>query len=262
MEDKILHCQFPAAPPWCGPAVNPVVGTGLPHSSWRGRRIAPLNPGVGTGLSLQSCCGNRIALLPGIGARPRLPGIEASCRAHAKVEILPSKKNVEVVGLDDNREKIFPVVLWGDNCLKFRRTCPALKPPPRPHHLPGIEASSLPAHRGRNSDFAFLPKKPITGPAPKVRQRGCPRSIADGVFFHHSHAQPSILLWQQDCSTQSCCGNRIAPSILLWQQDCSPARHRSPAAPARHRSLLPSPRQGRDSSQQKKCRGCRLRRQP
>ena len=42
----------------------------------------------------------------------------------------------------------------------------------------------------------------------------------------------SILLWQQNCSTQSCCGNRIALvnpavatglplSILLWQQDCS-----------------------------------------
>ena len=70
------------------------------------------------------------------------------------------------------------------------------------------------------------------GPAPEVRQRGCPCSIADRVFFHHSHALPSILLWQQDCSTQSCCGNRIAPPnpavatgllhpILLWQQDCS-----------------------------------------
>ena len=40
-----------------------------------------------------------------------------------------------------------------------------------------------------------------------------------------------ILLWQQDCPCQSCCGNRIAIvnpavatglplSILLWQQDC------------------------------------------
>ena len=85
----------------------------------------------------QSCCGNRIALLPGIGARPRLPGI-ASCRAHAKVEILPSKKNVEVVGLDDNREKIFPVVLWGDNCL--RRTCPA---EPRQPDMEGTQLMSL-----------------------------------------------------------------------------------------------------------------------
>ena len=81
------------------------------------------------------------------------------------------------------------------------------------------------------SRVGFHPENPITGPAPKVRQRCCPRSIADRVFFHHSHALPSILLWQQDCSTQSCCGNRIAPPnpavatgllhpILLWQQDC------------------------------------------
>ena len=140
--------------------------------------------------------------------------------------------------------------------------------------LPGIEASPAapparhslqPAHRGRDSDFALPPRselrlrffaeKPITGPAPKVReiccprsitpgvffsitgpapevrQRGCPRSIADGVFFHHSHALPSILLWQQDCPCQSWRGNRIAlvnpgvatgllPPILLWQQEC------------------------------------------
>ena len=64
--------------------------------------------------------------LPGI-ARPRLPGI-ASCRAQGRDS--SQQKNVEVGGLD-NREKIFPVVLW-DNCLKFRRTCPA---EPR---LPGI----------------------------------------------------------------------------------------------------------------------------
>ena len=56
----------------------------------------------------------------------------------------------------------------------------------------------------------FFARKPITGPAPEVRQRGCPRSIADRVFFHHSHAQPSILAWQQDCFTQSCVGRRIA----------------------------------------------------
>ena len=176
---------FALVRPWCGPAVNPGVATGLPHSILAWAQDCPC----------QSCCGNRIAspnpaltagmprcitsssdqqghpraptaprgglrrrlragksqkdaaddlsdvaasykgmsekirhallrvpgrkaydiLLPGIGARPRLPGIEASCRAHAKVEILPSKKNVEVVGLDDNRKKI-PVVLWGDDC--------------------------------------------------------------------------------------------------------------------------------------------------
>ena len=123
--------------------------------------------------------------------------------------------------------------------------------------LPGIEASGLPApHRSRNSDFAFLPEKPITGPAPKVREICCPRSITPGVFFfpspgqrrrsvseavlvvpltecffHHSHAQPSILAWAQDCPTQSWRGHRIAPlnpgvgtglphSILAWQQEC------------------------------------------
>ena len=60
---------------------------------------------------------------------------------------------------------------------------------------------------------------------------------SQSVFFHHSHAQPSILAWAQDCSlnpgvaTGSCCGNRIAPpnpavatglplSILGWAQDC------------------------------------------
>ena len=125
----------------------------------------------------------------------------------------------------------------------------------------------LPLHRGRFSDFAlasdfarkscgsdvmgsaslpelgFIPKNPSPG------QRR--RSVSDAVlavslrecFFHHLHALPSILLWQQDCPCQSCCGNRIAPpnpavatglplsillwqaglplSILLWQQDCS-----------------------------------------
>ena len=141
-----------------------------------------------------------------------------------------------------------------------------------PRHLPGIGALPSPRselfHRGRDSvgrgrfsDFAlasgvgFHPEKPITGPAPKVRQRCCPRSIADGVLFFTTYTpccqsccgnrialvNPavatglplSILLWQQDCSTQSCCGNRIALvnpavatglplSILLWQQDCSP----------------------------------------
>ena len=105
--------------------------------------------------------------------------------------------------------------------------------------------SDFALHRGRFSDFAlasdfarkilrkrcdgeriasgvgFHPEKPITGPAPKVRQRCCPRSIADGVIF---------LTTYTPCR-QSCCGNRIAlvnPAvatgllhpILLWQQDC------------------------------------------
>ena len=134
--------------------------------------------------------------------------------------------------------------------------------------LPGIEASSLPSlrhtevgiptslsHRGRNSDFAFLPKKPITGPAPKVReiccprsitpgvffsitgpapevrQRGCPRRTADRVFFFTIHT-PCRQSWRgRRIATQSWRGHRIAPlnpgvgtglphSILAWAQDC------------------------------------------
>ena len=131
------------------------------------------------------------------------------------------------------------------------RHLPGIEAPTRPRHLPGIEASSLPSlrhtevgiptslsHRGRNSDFAFLPEKPITGPAPKVRERCRPRSIADIVFFS-PFTRPtsilawahSILAWAQDCPTQSWRGHRIAPlnpgvgaglphSILVWAQDC------------------------------------------
>ena len=67
-----------------------------------------------------------------------------------------------------------------------------------------IHTPSRQSWRGRRIAHSILawqqdcPKKPITGPAPEVRQRGCPCSIADRVFFHHSHALPSILLWQQD----------------------------------------------------------------
>ena len=79
------------------------------------------------------------------------------------------------------------------------------------------------SYQGRISDFAFLPEKPIAGPAPKVRQRGCPAGATDGVLIHHSHAQPSNLAWAQKCSTQSC-GNRLPQPFLCWQQDCSSAR--------------------------------------
>ena len=69
------------------------------------------------------------------------------------------------------------------------------------------------------SGVGFHPENPITGPAPKVRQRRCPRSIADISPLTRPAVNPAvatgllhpILLWQQDCSTQSCCGNRIAP---------------------------------------------------
>ena len=85
-------------------------------------------------------------------------------------------------------------------------------------------------HRSRNSDFGlsarsdfrlrFFAEKPITGPAPKVCQRCCPRSIADRVFFHHSHALPSILLWQQDCPFNPAVATGLLHPILPWQQDC------------------------------------------
>ena len=117
------------------------------------------------------------------------------------------------------------------------RACPASEPAPRsgfflPRSEFRLRSTPRSVFRLRFS-FRFCPKK---------------SSVSDAVlavsltecFFHHLHALPSmatgllhpILLWQQDCSTQSCCGNRIAPPnpavatgllhpILLWQQDCS-----------------------------------------
>ena len=214
--------------------MNPGVGTGLPHSilawaqdchtqSWRGHRIATLNPGVGTGLPhsilawaqdcpTQSWRGHRIALLPGI-ARPRLPGIGACS--------LPSPRQGR------------------DSSYRGRDSDFAL-------------------HRGRFSDFAvasdfarkilrkrcggeriasgvgFHPENPITGPAPEVRQRGCPRGTADGVFFSpftRPAVNPgvgtglphSILAWAQDCHTQSWRGHRIAtlnPGVATGMPRC------------------------------------------
>ena len=85
-------------------------------------------------------------------------------------------------------------------------------------HLPGIEASSLPSlrhprsgffHQSRNSDLAFLPENPSPGQRRKVRQRGCPRSIADRMFTRPS-VNPGV---GTGLSLQSCCGNRIASPI-------------------------------------------------
>ena len=107
-----------------------------------------------------------------------------------------------------------------------------------------IEASSLPSLRHTEVGIptslytevgiptsVFCPKNPSPG-----QRRRC---VSDAIlaasltvcFFHHSHAQPSILAWAQDCSTQSWRGHRIAPlnpgvgtglphSILAWAQDC------------------------------------------
>ena len=118
--------------------------------------------------------------------------------------------------------------MWGEDLQLFlpmaaRPQLPGIEARPR---LPGIGALPSPRQgipiarkilRKRcggeriASGVGFHPENPITGPAPKVRQQCCPRSIADKVFFHHSHALPSILAWAQDCPTQSWRGHRIAP---------------------------------------------------
>ena len=109
---------------------------------------------------------------------------------------------------------------------RHRPRLPGIGALPSPRHT---EVGILPPRSGFR--LRYFAEKPITGPAPKVRQRCCPRSIADRVFFHHSHALPSILAWAQDCHTQSWRGHRIATlnpgvgaglphSILAWAQDC------------------------------------------
>ena len=83
----------------------------------------------------------------------------------------------------------------------------------------GCEA---PAARHRSpaapARHSLQPAKPA--PAPKVCQQCCSRSIADRVFFHHSHALPSILLWQQDCPFNPAVATGLLHPILPWQQDC------------------------------------------
>ena len=73
-------------------------------------------------------------------------------------------------------------------------------------------------HPAAPARHSLQPAKPA--PAPKVCQRCCPRSIADRVFFHHSHALPSILLWQQDCPFNPAVATGLLHPILPWQQDC------------------------------------------
>ena len=83
------------------------------------------------------------------------------------------------------------------------------------------------------SGVGFHPENPITGPAPKVRQRCCPRSIADISPLTRPAVNPgvgtglphSILAWAQDCPTKSWRGHRIAilnPGVGtgVWAQDC------------------------------------------
>ena len=147
--------------------------------------------------------------LPGIEARPRLPGIGA----------LPSPRQGRDSDFALHRGRFSDFALASDFARKIlRKRC-------------GGERIA--------SGVGFHPENPIAGPAPEVCQRCCPRSIADGVFFHHLHAAVNpavgtglphpILLWAQDCPTQSWRGRRIAPlnpgvgaglphSILAWAQ--------------------------------------------
>ena len=135
---------------------------------------------------------------------------------------------------------------------------------PRSHSQKKKRAAVLPPRE--DCDFALPPRselrlrffaeKPITGPAPKVREICCPRSITPGVFFPSpgqrrrsvseavlaasltecfftTHTLPSILAWQQDCPCQSWRGNRIAlvnPGVAtgLPLQSCCGNRIASP----------------------------------
>ena len=67
------------------------------------------------------------------------------------------------------------------------RSLQPAKPAPRSGFFHQGRNSDFALHRGRNSDFGILPEKPITGPAPKVYQRGGPRRTADRVFFFTIH---------------------------------------------------------------------------
>ena len=82
----------------------------------------------------------------------------------------------------------------------------------------GCEAPAARHSPAAPARHSLQPAKPA--PAPKVCQRCCPRSIADRVFFHHSHALPSILLWQQDCPFNPAVATGLLHPILPWQQDC------------------------------------------
>ena len=122
------------------------------------------------------------------------------------------------------------------------RACPASEPAPRSGFFYRGRDSDFALHRGRFSDFAlasdfarkilrkrcaphriagFHPENPIAGPAPEVRQRCCPRSIADGVFFFTIHT-PSRQSWRghRIASLNPGVGAGLPHSILAWAQDC------------------------------------------
>ena len=90
--------------------------------------------------------------------------------------------------------------------------------------LPGMEASSLPSLRHTKVGIPtslytkvgiptslFCPKNPSPGQRRRSVSEAVLAGATDRVFFHHSHAQPSILAWAKDCPTQSWRGHRIAP---------------------------------------------------
>ena len=101
----------------------------------------------------------------------------------------------------------------GRATCRHRSLQPA-KPAPRSGFFHRVGDSDFALHRGRFSDFAFLPENPSPG---QRRRSGSDAVLAASLpecFFHHSHAQPSgnriaslkILCW----ATQSCVGHRIA----------------------------------------------------
>ena len=183
MEDKILHCQFPGARqrPTCAPLILKCTTISYTSNSLAQASETPPWP------TCAPCSRS---------PQPRLPGIEA-LPSPRQGEFFPAKK-MSRLSRPTTLKNNFQLSCGGRTAARifFANGCEA----PAARHSPAAPAR-----------HSLQPAKPA--PAPKVRQRCCPRSIADRVFFHHSHALPSILLWQQDCPLQSCCGNRIASPI-------------------------------------------------
>ena len=146
----------------------------------------------------------------------------------ASTTCLPSPRQ----GRDSSTEVGIPTSLYTEVGFPTSLSLPIL--PEKSCGSDAMGSASLP-------ELGFIPKNPSPG------QRR--RSVSDAVLavlltecFFSPLTRPavnpavatglplSILLRQQDCSTQSCCGNRIAPpnpavailplSILGWAQDC------------------------------------------
>ena len=63
--------------------------------------------------------------------------------------------------------------------------------------------------RLRSTPRSVFPKNPSPGQRRRSVSEAVLAGATDIVFFHHSHAQPSILAWAQNCSTQSWREHRI-----------------------------------------------------